>query len=815
MSKSLIRIAFLAVVAVAFWWTAGAAAQDATQKRLVKQGKMVLETSMETQPILFGDRKLLLIYHHLGRRLAPPYVHEDWPRHNYLYFKDLDTGKRTKGFASGYGFPSAIVRDGVMNVFTTLDSKDNWTQDVYRFWSTDLTEWQHELVVVRDGDEHLFNTSVCQDETGYVMTYESNKPQQWCWKFARSADLSRWEKLDGLVFLGYPEHPNAGNPIIRYAKPYYYAIFGYGPVPNHYGWLTGIARSKDLETWQMSPMNPILEAPEGGDEGRNNTDADIAEFDGKTHIFYATGDQSTWGEVREAIYPGTLREYFESCFPEGADMVEFSAKQGDRGTRPAAPTASGHVGGPAPSPAAKWESIVQLPEGVTTMDDGTADCIEYARPSANQLACQTRQLGAFCHFGLTTGAETDEEYNKVFAHIPGLPDASTFNPVDLDAEQWVLTAKAFGAKWFVFTTKHHDGFCLWPTETTDYCIRNTPWKEGKGDIVAEVVAACRKHDMPLGLYCSPADGMFDCFCTPDRKLHGDVEAYFAIYCRQLRELLTTYGGDLCEVWLDGYLDPFGEDVIDPKTGKPVGPGYANAIRALVQELEPNAVIIQRTSQGGDIRWTGNEEGYADYPLWNIIRPGEGADHWLSEAASGWFIPEANIHPRPHWLWRPGSDAHYASLDRLLASYYASIGNGANLLINLTPDTQGVIPDLEVDRLTQLGNEVAQRLGTPLATAASANGWAQPGILEIPLQAPCILDHVVTEEDLAKGQHVLEYAIDVYHQGQWTVAALGESVGRKHIQRLDPPVPAEGARLRIVRANAIPSIQAVACYGKAE
>ena len=813
MLTSTARVLLLLGIAAACFLNLEAAGQDSAEKRLVKLGKMVLETSMEVQPILHDDRKLLLVYHHLSRSLAPPAVHEDWPRHNYLHFVDLETGKRTKGFASGFGFSCAIVRDEEMNVFATLDSKDDWTQDVYRFWSDDLTDWKHELVVARDGSEHLFNTSVCKDEQGYVMTYESNVPQQWCWKFARSADLSRWEKLDGLVFLGYPEHPNAGNPIIRYHKPYYYVIFGYGPVPGHHGWLTGTARSKDLETWQMSPNNPILEAPRGGDEGRNNTDADIAEFYGKTHIFYATGDQSTWGEIREAVYPGTMPEFFESCFPEEGDMVEFSARQGPLGKRPAAPVNSGHVGALAPQPADEWKAIVELPEGVTTMDDGTADCIEYTRPNANQLACQNRQLGAFCHFGLVTGAETKAEYDKVFAHVPGLPDASRFNPAELDAEQWILTAKAFGAEWFVFTAKHHDGFCLWPTTTTDYCIRNTPWRNGQGDILAEVSAACRKHGMPLGLYCSPADGSFDCFCTPDRKLHGDVETYFEIYCRQLRELLTGYGDNICEVWLDGYLDPFGEDVIEPKSYEPIGPHYANAIRELIEELQPGAVIIQRTSQGGDVRWTGNEEGYAEYPLWNIIFPGEGTKHWLSDSASGWFVPEANIHPRPDWLWRPGSDAHYASLDRLVTSFYAAIGNGANLLINLTPDDRGRIPDLEVQRLTQLGEEVTRRFGQPLAAAGSANGWDQPGVLEIPLEMPCALEHVVAEEDLAKGQHVLEYAVDTFCEGTWTIAAVGESIGRKHIHRFDPPIRADKVRLRVTRANAIPTIRAVSCYGK--
>jgi alpha-L-fucosidase len=234
------------------------------------------------------------------------------------------------------------------------------------------------------------------------------------------------------------------------------------------------------------------------------------------------------------------------------------------------------------------------------LDDGSTDVVAYSRPTPQQLNTQNRQLGVFCHFGLPTWAKTREEYMSVFCTNPDMPDSSRFDPKKFDAEQWVLTAKAFGAKWFVFTTKHHDGFCLWPSGTTDYSMKNVPWKNGKGDVVAEVAAACRKHNMPLGLYCSPADKNFQCYSTfhstdangkRSRTLVGDPDAYINIYKEQLREVLTNYG-PLCEVWLDGCLDPFGTDVTDPKTGKLLGRKYADEVVDLIKSLQPDALIYQ-------------------------------------------------------------------------------------------------------------------------------------------------------------------------------------------------------------------------------
>jgi alpha-L-fucosidase len=454
-----------------------------------------------------------------------------------------------------------------------------------------------------------------------------------------------------------------------------------------------------------------------------------------------------------------------------------------------------------------WASILTSP----AKDGSTSTaCV----PSPRQLAYQEKQLGAFVHFGLPTYAVSEAEYLTVFPFNPGnVPAMSRFTPEKLDAEQWVLAAKSFGAKHLVFPAKHHDGFCLWPTKTTDYSVRNTPWKDGKGDIVREVADACKKHGMAMGIYCSPADRHQGCWVDPTHNfaLVGDRDAYFRVYREQLRELLTNYG-DMVMVWFDNHCDPFSRDTTDAKTGRRIGAGpYDEAIVSLVRSLQPNAVVLRYRSARSDLRGVGNEDGTSPYPIWNVIRKGEGANfpELLSPEAEGWYFCESDIPTRPVWMWRPNTDDKLHSVDRLVKAYTDSIGHGANILINLTPDPRGLIPEPEVRRLAEFGAELQRRFGSPIAQTDSGKGWTTPGLLELNLGRTANVAHVILEEDLAKGQHVLQYAIDAKMNNQWKQIAQGESIGRKRIHRLEPSVPTQEIRLRILKADAIPTIRAMA------
>lgn len=277
-------------------------------------------TPMENTPIVFQSRLLLVANNRPGGGDAKG-------KDAYLYIDDLQTGKEVARFGQGHSFVSAYVNDEELNVFA-LEFTDFGrvmnSAGINRLVTSDLKTWKTEKVIVPEGNEHLFNSSVCRNEKGFVMAYESDIPVQFCFKFARSADLSKWEKIPDLVFTG-EKHEYSACPLIRYFKPYYYVIYLHAPIEGRNGWISYLARSKDLADWELSPFNPILEAEAG--EGKNNSDVDLLEHEGKTYLYYATGDQETWGTVRVALFIGTERAFFENHFPKNSKLTKITAKQ--------------------------------------------------------------------------------------------------------------------------------------------------------------------------------------------------------------------------------------------------------------------------------------------------------------------------------------------------------------------------------------------------------------------------------------------------------------------------------------------------------
>jgi len=283
---------------------------------------------MENTPVLYKGQPLLV-----NNRRGLNTKAADF----YLFIEDLRSGQEICRFGETFSFVSGFVNGDEMNVFATENTDDDWTHDIYRFSSTDLQNWKKELVIHRKPGAHLFNASVCRDEQGYVMAYESNLPVQWCFRFARSSDLSQWQDVEGIEFADLAEQTACGNPTLRYIKPYYYMIYGIwrskGPGV-HYEYelsttmyITAIARSRDLAIWELSPTRKPMLDPEPG-EMINNTDADLFEYEGRTYIYYATGNQWDKGTIRVAMYDGPMKEMFEKYFPAGVEMITFDARQG-------------------------------------------------------------------------------------------------------------------------------------------------------------------------------------------------------------------------------------------------------------------------------------------------------------------------------------------------------------------------------------------------------------------------------------------------------------------------------------------------------
>lgn len=289
-------------------------------------------TGMENTPVVFQDRPLLVDNHRPGGFKAKG---ED----AYLFITDLTTGQEVARFGKSHSFVSAFVNGAELNVFATefTDFGDVInTKRINRFSTTDLKAWKQELALAREGAEQFFNTSVCRDDQGYVMAYESDIPVKWCFRFARSKDLSRWERIPGLEFADVQGQSACANPTIRYVRPYYYMIYGIHRdklprIPYHYSlsttkYATFIARSKDLAVWELSSTPAPMLDPSPG-EGINNTDADLFEHGGNTYLFYATGDQATWGTIRVAMYAGPMPAMFEAYFSTGARTIKFDARQ--------------------------------------------------------------------------------------------------------------------------------------------------------------------------------------------------------------------------------------------------------------------------------------------------------------------------------------------------------------------------------------------------------------------------------------------------------------------------------------------------------
>ncbi|MBN2316837.1 MAG: hypothetical protein JXM79_23110, partial [Sedimentisphaerales bacterium] len=249
---------------------------------------IALPKAMENTPVVFNGQPL----HVLNYRDDTKNNTDEYKKSMYLYVTDLSTGDEVCRFGEGHSFANAFVNGPELHVFASEGSNHDWFQSLYHFSTRDLKTWKREPAIPKESNEHLFNASVCRDEKGFLMAYESNQPVQFCFKFARSSDLSKWEKLPGLTFTGV-NHEYSACPVIRYVAQYYYVIYLHSPIQGHNGYVSFLARSKDLATWELSPFNPILEAGPG--EGINNSDVDLFEWEGKTYITYATGDQATWG----------------------------------------------------------------------------------------------------------------------------------------------------------------------------------------------------------------------------------------------------------------------------------------------------------------------------------------------------------------------------------------------------------------------------------------------------------------------------------------------------------------------------------------
>ena len=409
-------------------------------------------------------------------------------------------------------------------------------------------------------------------------------------------------------------------------------------------------------------------------------------------------------------------------------------------------------------------------------------------PSPAQLEWQRDELALFLHFGVNTF--TDREWGD------GHEEPASFNPARLDARQWARTASDAGARALILTAKHHDGFCLWPTRTTNHSVASSPWRDGHGDVVREFVDACRSAALKAGLYLSPWDR--------NNPAYGDSPRYNDLYCDQLTELLTRYG-DIAEVWFDGANG-------EGPNGKRQTYDWPRVF-ALVRQLQPRAVMF--SDAGPDVRWCGNERGVAGDPNWSTINPAAvpypGADGpGIIEAlqhgdASGsvWRPAEVDVSIRPGWFHHPAEDTRVRTVDNLVDLYFSSVGRNGKLLLNVPPTRDGVLHDTDVGRLREMRRALDALFGHDIATNARKTPRASSVDIELP--APTEIRVVRLSENVARGQRVARYTVTGSNDSVERVLARGTTIGYTKIDRIEPTTV---RRVRVTIDDAVDTLEPI-------
>lgn len=447
-------------------------------------------------------------------------------------------------------------------------------------------------------------------------------------------------------------------------------------------------------------------------------------------------------------------------------------------------------------------------------------------PSERQLAWHDLGYYMFVHFSINTF--TDKEWGY------GDESPSLFNPSELDCRQWAKVAKDAGMKGIVITAKHHDGFCLWPSKYTEHSVKNSPWREGKGDLIRELRQACEEYGLKLGIYLSPWDRNSSVYGTPE---------YITYYRNQLRELLTEYG-DIFEVWFDGanggdgyYGGARETRRIDNRTYY----DWPNTIQ-IVRDLQPNAVMF--SDAGPDVRWVGNERGIGSLTNWCLLNRDEmypggpfakilGQGH---EDGKYWVPAEVDVSIRPGWFWHAREDTMVKSPEKLLDIYYTSVGRNCNLILNVPPDKRGLIHENDVKSLLgfkalldrEFANELARgkkvsasdTRGRKFSPANVNDGnpetfWATndnvtSADITIDLVKETEVNRILMQEYVKLGQRVQEFKVEALSDGSWKEVVKGTTIGYRIIRKF-PTIKASKIKVTIMRSKACPVISNIELF----
>lgn len=424
-------------------------------------------------------------------------------------------------------------------------------------------------------------------------------------------------------------------------------------------------------------------------------------------------------------------------------------------------------------------------------------------PQPKQVEWQKMETYAFIHFGLNTFNDMEWGY--------GNADPQIFNPQKLDCEQWVKTFVNAGLTGVILTAKHHDGFCLWQTKYSDYSIKNSPWKDGKGDVVGELAMACKKHGIKFAVYLSPWDRNHAQYGYPE---------YVTYYYNQLNELMISYG-DVFEVWFDGanggdgwYGGANETRTIDRKN-------YYNypRLHQLIDSLQPQAVIFGDGGPG--CRWVGNEQGWADATNWSFLRKDKvypGYEKY-QELRSGhpdgdsWVAAECDVSIRPGWFYHESQDTMVKSVEHLTDLYYRSVGHNATLLLNFPVNRDGLIhptdsanavnfyknirKELKNNLLSGIVPKVSDERGSQFSAKNLTDGnydsyWATndsivQATIEFEFSKQQKINRLLLQEYIPLGQRVKSFSVEMWKENNWQPIQIDEAtttIGYKRILRFE-------------------------------
>ena len=447
-------------------------------------------------------------------------------------------------------------------------------------------------------------------------------------------------------------------------------------------------------------------------------------------------------------------------------------------------------------------------------------------PTENQLRWHDMEYYAFVHYSLNT--YTDQSWGF------GNEDVKLFNPEKADCRQWARICKEAGMKGIIITAKHHCGFCLWPSKYTEYSVKNSPWKNGKGDMIREMADACKEYGLKLGIYLSPWDR--------NSKDYGKPE-YITYFRNQLTELLTNYG-EIFEVWFDGANGGdgyYGGTNETRKIDRTTYYDWKNTY-AMIRKLQPNILIWNDGGDRGDLRWVGTEEGYVGETNWSLLNNTGDVPynmlHFGVENGNAWVPAEVNTSIRPEWFYHPKEDSKVKTVPLLMETYYNSIGRNGSLLLNFPIMPNGLIHPNDEKAALEFGKTVKESFSVNLAEKKKAEAsnvrgnatefeavkaidsnkdtyWATDdevtnASLTIDLGKPTLFNRFLVQEYIRLGQRVKSFKVEALVDGNWKEVATATTIGYKRILRF-PSVKASKVRLSITDSKSCPVISNIGIY----